>query len=207
MRTGERTLIGKGQSLNLRRWLVWISVTTVLAASLLLGWGTFEHGAAGSEHTIPAGTALSVRVVHPLDSRRAQLGDVFEARVASAVTVGGAVVIPRGAQVEGRCVAARQANEASRPGYLRLTLIGLRNSQGRLCRLETTAVSVWGNPSPGPGSNASESLGAAEPGGEMRPQLSGDLRASYTEAAVSSEALLHFVLLKSAVVAGSCGLP
>jgi len=46
-----------------------------------------------------------------------------------------------------------------------------------------------------------------EPAGEMRSQLSGDLGVSHTEAAVSSEAVLHFVLLKSAVGGGSCGLP
>src|SRR5208283_3241398 len=49
-----------------------------------------------------------------------------------------------GTRVEGRCLAVRRAAADSRPGYIRLVLQGLRNSEGRFAPLETTTFSEWG---------------------------------------------------------------
>jgi hypothetical protein len=59
--------------------------------------------------TIPDGTELSVRLIDPLDSDKNQAGDTFHATLASPIEVGGEVVVPSGADVEGRVVEAKNA--------------------------------------------------------------------------------------------------
>jgi hypothetical protein len=51
--------------------------------------------------TLPAGTAIQVRIDHTLSSNESNTGDRFLATVAQPVTVDGKTVIPEGAQVEG----------------------------------------------------------------------------------------------------------
>jgi hypothetical protein len=71
---------------------------------------------------IPAGTAITVRLVEPLSSENAGTGQAFEGIVDENVTLDGQVLMEHGTPVRGRVVesSARRVNRA--PGFLRLTL-------------------------------------------------------------------------------------
>jgi hypothetical protein len=58
--------------------------------------------AAQSNLSLPAGTALRVKLETSLSSSSSQSGDSFSARVVEAVTLDGRTLIPRGATVQGR---------------------------------------------------------------------------------------------------------
>ena len=45
---------------------------------------------------VPAGTAVAVQLIHPLDTAHAKAGDLFDLRVAAPVIVDGRVVVPAG---------------------------------------------------------------------------------------------------------------
>ena len=59
--------------------------------------------------TIPDGTQIAVRLIDPLDSDKNQAGDTFHASLAQPIYVGDQVVVPTGADVEGRVVEAKNA--------------------------------------------------------------------------------------------------
>jgi hypothetical protein len=59
--------------------------------------------------SIPDGTALSVRLTDPLDSEKNQTGDSFRATLNTPITVDDNVVIPDGADLEGRVVDVKSA--------------------------------------------------------------------------------------------------
>jgi len=59
--------------------------------------------------TVPAGTDIAIRLVDPLDSEKNQVGDRFRATIAHSIRVGDEVVIPTGADVEGRVVDVKNA--------------------------------------------------------------------------------------------------
>jgi hypothetical protein len=94
---------------------------------------------------IQPGTVLSVRFDRILSSSRVHLGESFEGRTVLPNRGGSPEQSQsqREAEVEGRCVAVRR-NNASRPGYLRLVLTGIRDQHGRTVPLATETVSLWG---------------------------------------------------------------
>ena len=59
--------------------------------------------------SVPDGTSLAVRLTDALDSERNQAGDTFRATLNSPVTVEDNVVIPDGADIEGRVVEVKSA--------------------------------------------------------------------------------------------------
>jgi hypothetical protein len=59
--------------------------------------------------SIPDGTALSVRLTDALDSEKSQAGDTFRATLNAPITVEDNVVIPEGADLEGRVVDVKSA--------------------------------------------------------------------------------------------------
>ena len=95
---------------------------------------------------IQPGTAISVRLLEPLDSASAQPGQPFAGYVVSSEAVKGSSPVRPGTLVEGTCLAVRKAAGDSRPGYIRLALQSLRDAQGRIAPLETTTFSQWGMP-------------------------------------------------------------
>jgi hypothetical protein len=68
----------------------------VLLSTILLSAAMF------AQNSIPAGTALKVKLQNNLATYSSKQGDPFSARVTEAVVVGGNAVIPIGATVEGR---------------------------------------------------------------------------------------------------------
>lgn len=71
---------------------------------------------------IPAGTPVAIRLQAPLSSEAAHSGDPFQAFLDEPIIIQGQTVVPRGASVFGRVVAARPSDGLQHPGYLRLTL-------------------------------------------------------------------------------------
>jgi hypothetical protein len=97
--------------------------------------------------TIPAGTLLNVRTSEPLDSRRAQIGTMFQATVASDVYQGNVLAIPRGAVLTGQVVGVKKPGDlAGKPG-LQLQIFSL-NLGGQTYSLATDA---WTGEGPGKG--------------------------------------------------------
>jgi hypothetical protein len=75
--------------------------------------------------TVPEGTGISVRLVELVGSARSRAGDAFHATVAESVVVNNAVVIPSGASVTGRVIAAQPSGRLKSPAELTLTLISV----------------------------------------------------------------------------------
>jgi hypothetical protein len=67
----------------------WLLATTFLASSLLA-------------QTLPAGTALKVKLENTLSTSGSKTGDPFSGRVTEAVELDGKTIIPIGASVQGR---------------------------------------------------------------------------------------------------------
>lgn len=100
--------------------------------------------AAPATVTVPDGTDLAIRLVDPLDSEKNQAGDTFHATLASPVMVGNEVVIPQGADVEGRVVEAKNAAHFSGASSLTVELTRLMVN-GKTYTLQTDQWSKQGN--------------------------------------------------------------
>ena len=131
--------------MNTVRWILPLAGAGVLAAASIAGlertdaffepafesevaasWeGTNQSVSRPEAIVVPAGTPVAVLLEEALTTRTAQAGDRFRAIVAAPVKVGGHLVIPRGAEVEGH-VAASHPGEGARPGTIQLTYELLR---------------------------------------------------------------------------------
>ncbi|HZO99312.1 MAG TPA: hypothetical protein VFD30_03365 [Terriglobia bacterium] len=182
-------------------WAVLGVTLGVGVALVVLGLIPINFRAADSKVIISPGTALVVRIIHPLDSENAKMGDRFEGSVVSAISVRGPALIPTGARVEGRCVAVRQGDGDEHPGYLRVVLSGLLDPHGHVWPIETTTVSLWGSPGPLHEEPSSQRKVLADNVAVSRVlSTARDVRENL-EAIITPEKTLTFVLLKPAVVA------
>ena len=75
--------------------------------------------------TIPAGTRISVRTIDAIDSTKNQVGDRFQASLEEPLTVDGAVVAPKGADVYGRLTESKTSGTFAGRSQLRLELTGI----------------------------------------------------------------------------------
>jgi hypothetical protein len=80
---------------------------------------------------LPGGLALTMRLSEPLDLGRAVVGDEVRAVVAAPVTQGGAVVVPAGAEVQGRVrrLMARRRGDVPASAWLEFTLLRARGQE------------------------------------------------------------------------------
>lgn len=93
--------------------------------------------------TVPAGTALPIRMTQTLDSATTQQGESFSGTVASDVVIDGLVVIPQGATVSGRVDAVQEAGHFKGNSLLAVELTGLKH-RGENVALATQPYSVEG---------------------------------------------------------------
>jgi hypothetical protein len=143
------------------------------------------------------GTALSVRLLRPITSANAKLGESFVAYVVRSETVRGSAPVRPGTLVEGTCLAVRKADDAAHPGYVRLALKGMVDAAGRFEPLETTTVSLWGFGDPYErGGVPLEGRGHPLPGLPADRQGNQIQSLETTDALLTGENSIKFVVLK-----------
>jgi len=89
--------------------------------------------------TIPAGTALTVRLGDSLSSKTSQAGQSFSATLANPVEVNGKAVIPAGATASGTVVAAQPLGRFKGGASLEVQLVSI-NVNGTDHPIQTAAV-------------------------------------------------------------------
>ena len=85
--------------------------------------GSSERSAQGM--TIDSGTAITVRMIEPVDSETSRIGQTFRASVDEPITVGDQVVIPRGADVLTKLVADQQSGHIQGKTVLTLAIMNI----------------------------------------------------------------------------------
>jgi len=183
----------------MRQWMAWAVTLVVGALCFYPGIKMLWSGPWGSGQMIQPGTAISVRLLEPLDSASAQPGQPFAGYVVSSEAVKGSSPVRPGTLVEGTCLAVRKAAGDSRPGYIRLALQTLRDAQGRMAPLETTTFSQWGM----------TALGGRARGDAARrpyPASSNQLLATM-DALLPTEEDIKFVVLKPSFIPPAFCLP
>src|SRR5262245_24924573 len=72
--------------------------------------------------TVPANTLIYVRMLQPLSSASARTGQHFSATLDEPLMIEDQVAAPRGSEISGKVVAARESGRLHNAGYLRITL-------------------------------------------------------------------------------------
>lgn len=98
-------------------------------------------------HSIPAGTPITIRLRSPLSSTSSHAGDSFEGVLDEPIIIQGQTVVPRGAGISGRVVAAKPSEGSLYPGYLRLTLSAIAQD-GKSQAIQTNSVFAKGSAQP-----------------------------------------------------------
>ena len=119
--------------------------------------------------SIPAGTALAVRLESPIDSEVSQLGQTFTATLNSALTVNGDVAIPAGSQVQGHIVDLKSAGKFAGQSLVVLQLDSIR-SGGQTYNISTDQFKKEGSSR---GKNTAEKVGAGAGIGAIIGALAG----------------------------------
>ena len=103
------------------------------------------RGALG--RTLPAGTLMIVQLKSTLSGAKLHPGDIFTALVATPVSIGGEVVVERGAIVSGRIESIRSLRDPSGllpdSGYVRMSLSAVTIA-GRQVPLQTSSLFARG---------------------------------------------------------------
>ena len=89
--------------------------------------------------TVPKGTSISATVTQTLASNKNHAGDSFAASLSTPVKVGGTIVIPKGAHVTGRVLAAKK----KAPAELTVALASVE-IQGKSYALKTNSIDPSG---------------------------------------------------------------
>jgi hypothetical protein len=89
---------------------------------------------------VPAGTALVVRMIDPVDSQTDRLGQTYRASIDEPVVVDGQTIIPRGADVIAKLVDDKQSGKIEGRTVLTLDLLQVQVN-GRMVDVNTTDVS------------------------------------------------------------------
>ena len=159
--------------------------------------------------TIPDGTVLQIRMIDTIDSGINQPGDRFRATLDAPITIDDNVVVPHGADIEGRVAELKSAGHYTGRPEIALELTAL-NVNGRRYSLHTnqysregasrgknTAAKVGGGAAVGSiiGAIAGGGKGAAI-GGVIGAGAGGGVQAATKpeQIHVASEALLSFTL-------------
>ncbi len=157
---------------------------------------------------VPAGTEISVRMIDNLDSGKAQPGEHFQGTLNEAIVSNGVTLYPKGADVTGRVIAAKDSGRLSRPGVLELELTQVKygTKQSRLItepfKIEGKSHTKSNVTKIGGGAAAGAIIGAIAGGGKGAAigaavgAGAGTAVAAATgkqEAKVESEAVLVFV--------------
>ncbi len=162
------------------------------------------------QRTVPAGTALTIRLLQSVSSASARPGDAFDAELARPVTVDGRVIFPKGTQIQGRVVSSRKSGRLHNPGRLTLTLKAIEAPGGEWVNLASSTVHAQGQSHKkrnltliGGGSGVGALIGGIAGGGKglaigaLSGAAAGTAGAAATgekDVTFSSERILHFSL-------------
>lgn len=94
--------------------------------------------------TVPAGTALEVRLASAISSGTASAGSSFQGTLASALSVEGSEIAPIGSTVAGSITNAVSSGRLNRPAELSLTLTSLTVKGGDKVNITTSTWSEQG---------------------------------------------------------------
>lgn len=94
--------------------------------------------------TVPAGTSIMIRTIDAVDSDRNQVGDKFQASLEQPIIVDDVEIVPKGADVYGRLIAANEAGKIQGRSELKLELTGIV-IKGQTIPLQTGEYSVQGS--------------------------------------------------------------
>ncbi len=94
-------------------------------------------------NTIPSGTSVTIRMIDDVDSKVAKVGQTFRASVDDPVTVGGQVMIPKGADVVTKLVEVKQTGTLSGGGQLTLEMTSI-TVDGKPLEVNTASVTQAG---------------------------------------------------------------
>jgi hypothetical protein len=75
---------------------------------------------------LPAGTAITVRMIDEIDSQRAKVGDTFRASLSDAIVVNGETLAERGADATLRLVEERESGRLTGRAMLSVQLVSVR---------------------------------------------------------------------------------
>ena len=157
---------------------------------------------------IPAGTDVHVRMIDSLTSAQAKVGDIFHGTLEEPLLVNGKQVFPKGADVTGTVVAAKESGRLSDPGQLSLVLNTI-SSKGVASSVDVKPLEIKGEShkksnatKAGGGALLGALIGGIAGGGKGAAIGAGAGAAAGTgaaaatgkrEALVESEAVLDFV--------------
>lgn len=118
---------------------------------------------------IPDGTVLQVRMVDSVDSASNQLGDRFRATLDAPITIEDKVIVPQGADIEGRVAELKGAGRFAGKPAIALELTAL-SVNGRRYALHTNQYSREGSSR---GTNTAEKVGGGAALGAIIGAIAG----------------------------------
>lgn len=104
--------------------------------------GTLLFERAPIDIEVPAGTALSLRLLQPISNRATQRGQGFQAEIAEDVMIGGDVAIPTGARVTGTVREVDDPKRENAPVRLALSFDAVELPSGGAAPLDAQHVHV-----------------------------------------------------------------
>lgn len=119
--------------------------------------------------TIPDGTVLQVRMIDTIDSGTNQPGDRFRATLDAPVTIDDKVIIPHGADIEGRVAELKSAGHFAGKPAIALELTAL-SMNGRRYSLHTNQYAREGSSR---GTNTAEKVGGGAAVGTIIGAIAG----------------------------------
>lgn len=119
--------------------------------------------------TLDPGTVLSIRMIDPIDSDRNQIGDRFHATLDTPISINDQVVVPAGADIEGRVAELRTAGHFTGQSQVALELTSL-GINGRRYNIHTDQYSRQGTSR---GKNTAEKVGGAAAVGAIIGAIAG----------------------------------
>jgi len=100
----------------------------------------FDNTKLAPEVTVPAGTALHVRLDQALDTRRNRAGEAFTATLAEPIVVGDQTVVPKGTEFRGHVTASGASGRLKGRAVLGVTLDSF-DLKGKSYSIDTSADS------------------------------------------------------------------
>ncbi|HEY0795273.1 MAG TPA: BON domain-containing protein [Acidisarcina sp.] len=119
--------------------------------------------------TLVPGTVVPVRITESLDSGQTQPGEVFHGTLAEDLIAGGMVAVPRGANIVGRVVDARDAGHFSGSSLLSIQLTEI-NAHGQTIAVATDTYTKQGQAR---GSNTAKKAGGGAALGAIIGAIAG----------------------------------